>query len=67
MQNTDIKDHEFRKSDDDPEEIENENFPEEPKEGSHNPKRSYYYDDAHGYEEYDSKKDDDDQPDEFDD
>ena len=29
------------------------------------PERSYYYDDAHGYEEYDPKKDDDetDEPD----
>jgi len=30
-------------------------------------KRSYYYDDAHGYEEYDPKKNTDVEDDEFDD
>ncbi len=41
-----------------PEENETENAPEESADDSRDSKRSYYYDDAHGYEEYDPEKDD---------
>jgi hypothetical protein len=49
-------------------EIEGRDPSEIPNEDLHNSKRSYYYDDAHGYEEYDPKDgEEEDEDDEFED